>query len=119
MRLLNLFILAFLLSAQMNGQNSEQDNRSFVMGKIIDGDTIPHVMLREVTVMPPWKFKSKQEERHYGRLLVNIRKTLPYARMAGMKIDEINRNLGTQFDPYFGRLFIDMIKKEYLTKTGS
>ncbi len=93
MRLLNLFILVILLSTQINAQNSVVDDRSFVMGKIIDGDTIPHVMLREVTVIPPWKFKSKQEERHYGRLLVNIKKTLPYARMAGNKIDEINRNL--------------------------
>lgn len=33
-------------------------------------------------------------------------------------LDEINNNLGTQFDPYVGKLFMDMIKKEYI-KTGS
>lgn len=33
-------------------------------------------------------------------------------------LDEINKNLGTQFDSYVGKLFMDMIKNEYV-KTGS
>lgn len=112
MRLLNLFILVVLLSSQLNAQNTVQDDRSFVMGKIVEGDTIPHVMLNEVTIIPPWKFKSAREERHYGRLLVNIKKTLPYARMAGDKIDEINRNLSLIEDEKEQKRYLRDAEKE-------
>jgi len=63
-------------------------------GQIINGDTLPHIVLQEVTIVPPWKFKSKREYLRYTRLVHNIKVALPYARLASSKLRDINSELG-------------------------
>ncbi len=49
---------------------------------IIEGpDTIPFVYLKEVLVFPPLKFKNKKERYRYTKLVRDVKKTLPYAKM--------------------------------------
>jgi hypothetical protein len=48
----------------------------------VTGDTLPVIIhLREVLVYPPLKFKNKKEEREYNRLVRDVKKTLPYAKL--------------------------------------
>jgi hypothetical protein len=61
--------------------------------KIVKGDTIPHIVLREVKVVPDWKFRNKRERRTYNRLVKNIKIALPYARVAAHKLNSINAEL--------------------------
>ncbi len=61
--------------------------------RVEKGDTIPHVLLGEIKIVPPWKFESKKEKRVYNRLVSNIKVTLPYARLAARKLHEINSEL--------------------------
>lgn len=75
---------------------------------VVDGDTIPQMLLNEVTVMEPWRFKNKREETQYSRLVRNIKITLPYARMAAAKLQVINDNLA--------KLPTDKKRREYLKK---
>ncbi|HHT99758.1 MAG TPA: DUF4294 domain-containing protein [Bacteroidales bacterium] len=75
---------------------------------VVDGDTIPQMLLNEVTVMEPWRFKNKREEAQYSRLVRNIKITLPYARMAAAKLQVINDNLA--------KLPTDKKRREYLKK---
>lgn len=75
---------------------------------VVDGDTIPQMLLNEVTVMEPWRFKNKREEAQYSRLVRNIKITLPYARMAAAKLQVINDNLV--------KLPTDKKRREYLKK---
>ena len=63
-------------------------------GRIINGDTLPHIVLQEVTIVPPWKFKSKREYLRYTRLVHNIKVALPYARLASSQLRDINSELG-------------------------
>lgn len=44
-------------------------------------DTIPMVTLREVIVYPPIRFKSRKEREQYDKLVRDVKKTLPYAKM--------------------------------------
>lgn len=67
--------------------------RYFLKPEILNGDTLPHVLLDEVTVMKPWEFKSRREYRKYNRLIRNIKVTLPYARLAAEKLALINEEL--------------------------
>lgn len=60
--------------------------------KIENGDTVYYVRLREITVRAPRKFKSKSEERQFWRLVNNVRKTYPYAKLAGTKLYELNEH---------------------------
>ena len=46
-----------------------------------NNDTIPIVNLREVVVFPQVKFKNKKEEIEYTKLVRDVKRTLPYAKM--------------------------------------
>jgi len=67
----------------------------FLETKVVHGDTLPHITLHEISVVPKWKFRSKKEYRKYSRLVRNIKKTLPYARLAARKLHEIDNHMQT------------------------
>ena len=46
------------------------------------GDTVRMTMIRDVMVYPPMKFKNKKQEEFYWRTVRDVRKTLPYAKLA-------------------------------------
>lgn len=46
------------------------------------GDTCRYTFLRDLYVFPPMKFKNKKEEEFYWRTVRDVRKTLPYAKLA-------------------------------------
>ena len=46
------------------------------------GDTCRMTYLRDLYVFPPLKFKNKKEEEFYWRTVRDVRKTLPYAKLA-------------------------------------
>jgi len=101
----------FLFSARVFSQEVETISGSkkiFLETKVVHGDTLPHITLHEISVVPKWKFKSKREYKRYSRLVRNIKKTLPYARMAARKLHEIDAHLGT--------LKTEKEKKAYLKK---
>ena len=57
-----------------------------VPGKIIEGDTVPYIDLRTVVVFPQLDFKSWSELVGYERLVINIKKVYPYAKLAAVKL---------------------------------
>ncbi|MDD4107861.1 MAG: DUF4294 domain-containing protein [Prolixibacteraceae bacterium] len=59
-----------------------------MMGIIENGDTIIHVNLKEIWVMPPRKFPNKREERRYSSYVNKVKKVYPYAQLAGEKLKE-------------------------------
>jgi hypothetical protein len=95
-----LFFFFFVLSSaiSLGAQTREDSLRSkptlyFLKPEVLNGDTLPHVMLNEVTVIKPWEFKNRREYQRYNRLVRNIKVTLPYARMAAEKLAKINEEL--------------------------
>jgi len=49
---------------------------------VIEGkDTIPYILLKEVVVFPDLVFKNKKEEQEYNKLVRDVKKTLPYAKL--------------------------------------
>lgn len=47
----------------------------------IDGEHVAMIVLSEVTVFPPLKFKNKKEEEFYWKTVRDVKKTLPYAKL--------------------------------------
>lgn len=52
-------------------------NRAYLDGK----DTVAIVNLREVYVFPKVKFRNRREEQKYWKLVRDVKRTLPYAKM--------------------------------------
>ena len=46
------------------------------------GDTCRYTFIRDIYVYPPLKFKNKKQEEYYWRTVRDVRKTLPYAKLA-------------------------------------
>lgn len=46
------------------------------------GDTCRYTFIRDLVVFPPLKFKNKKQEQYYWRIVRDVRKTLPYAKLA-------------------------------------
>ena len=59
--------------------------------RIENGDTVYYVNLHEIVVRAPRKFKSAAEERQFWRLVYNVKKVYPYAKLSGHKLAELNQ----------------------------
>ena len=102
------FIL--LLSLFMNSLTSGQSKVLPVI--VIQNDTLPHVQLPEVLVRVRKRNHNYYERQHqkYNRMVHNVRKALPYAKIAAQKINEIEQKLNTV---HSGKEKKRVIKEEY------
>ncbi len=93
--ILFLFLLSCLMAAAQIQKGGHVVDPLLVAGRVEGNDTIPHIDLREIVIMPPMNFRSEREYLRYSRLVRNIKITLPYARLAASKLHEINAHLAT------------------------
>lgn len=92
------FILLFSISLRSNAQVTGE---TVVPAKIVDGDTIPFYTLPEVTVFTFRPFKSAKDEQKVKRLINNIKKVYPYAKLAAAKMkyyDQMAQNATSERD---------------------
>lgn len=97
-RYIILMAFIFLAISSLSAQNVRTEDMAgkevyLLESRVINGDTVPHIVLKEVKVVPDWKFRSKRERRSYNRMVRNIKKALPYARLAAHKLKVINAQL--------------------------
>jgi hypothetical protein len=61
----------------------EKDVPPHFFRAIIDkeGDTIATMQLREVIIYPELRFKNRREKQNYDKLVRDVKRTLPYAKM--------------------------------------
>jgi hypothetical protein len=87
-----LWIWFVILAGLVTAQDVQQDT---LAAYVVNGDTLYVTELPEVTVTPKPRtdFKNRRQRRDYGRLLRDVKKTLPYAKMAGGLLVEVNDSL--------------------------
>lgn len=76
---------ALTASAQDYGDNVELKIKAYEgYTRFVDeyGDTCRMTYIRNITVYPPMRFKNKKEEDFYWRTVRDVKKTLPYAKLA-------------------------------------
>lgn len=97
-RLYQLVIILFfmlLCGSDLQAQQQVTINGQLVPACIYQGDTIPWVQLRNTYIFPELKFKNEKEWREYYRLVRNVKKTLPIARIINNTILETYEYLET------------------------
>ena len=55
--------------------------KGYQLAVIESNDTIPVVYLKEVIVFPPLVFKNNKERQEYDKLVRDVKRTLPYAKL--------------------------------------
>lgn len=91
-------IVGWLLvgSSYIQAQEPATTINGLVVKACIDkGDTIPHVELRTLYVYAPLRFKNKREQMRYNKLVRDVKKTLPIAKMINKTIIETYEYLET------------------------
>lgn len=85
------FIFSFTSSYSQDTIAAIGDN--VLYGIVVDGDTILVSTIEEIQVLPMHKFEKRRDLRRYRRLVRNVKKVYPYAKLAGEKYNEVMAKL--------------------------
>jgi len=93
-----LLLLVFgLLSTNTQAQNTKTED-ILLNAIIIDGDTLPYLELKEVVIQAPSDFVSQKEAKKITKLIRDVKKAYPYAKLAGVKLKQLDELLATITD---------------------
>jgi len=81
---------------------------------VIDGDTLWVADLDEVYIFPTKKFKNRRERRRYTRLIYNVKKAYPWAKMAGDKLTEVEIHMMSLETEKEQKDYMKVVEKELL-----
>jgi len=77
-----------------HGDSVRTSNDIYVArAEIINGDTVWVADLDEVYIYPEKAFENLRQQRRYNRLIMNVRKAYPWAKIAGRLMIEVNDSL--------------------------
>jgi hypothetical protein len=81
-------LLSFFLAMGWHLAVCQQENRQEVKALVIDGDTIPMIDLSEVHIYKKEIKENSAEVRKFDKLVRNVKRVYPYAKLAGIKFGE-------------------------------
>ena len=82
------FIYIFLFTLIATGLLAQEEDRIVVYARVVDGDTIPIIPLKDVYIFSYRVVKNKRQAKRYSKLVRNVKKVYPYAKLAGIKYRE-------------------------------
>lgn len=88
-------------------------DRLLVRATIVDGDTIPYFILQPVKIVQTWSLLSKEEIRKNQKLIRNVKKTLPYAKEAKLRLQQLDQELAAM-PPKKRSSYVKQVEKELL-----
>lgn len=110
------YLLALLLLISIEGKTQTIKTNILPEGyqkaQIQNGDTIAVVNLREVFVFPPVKFKNKRERNRYNKLVRDVKRTLPYAKIVYETLIETYEYMETLPDDKARQAHLKRMEKE-------
>ena len=86
--------------------------------QIIDGDTVALIDVKPVIIYPPIKIENKRSVARYDRLVYNVKKVYPYAKLAGQKLKIYKAILDTIPTEKARKSFIKKAEKELEDQFG-
>lgn len=86
-----LLSLMFLLLLSVH--SLAQTDTIIVKARIIKGDTIPVIELTEIPLRAPVINPDPIEAKRFARLVANVKKVYPYAKLAGLRFRELETQL--------------------------
>jgi hypothetical protein len=96
MKVIVFTILLSLFALSLIAQNETVIKRDTALRTVVvDGDTLPHVDIKEVPILPVRTFKNRFQEKQYWRLVYNLKKVLPYSKIVAATVVEVESNLGS------------------------
>lgn len=99
-----------VLPAQVNMHDSSVVTRVIIEGQ----DTLPVITLPEVIVYQRKDFEYLYLKRRYRRMIRNVKKAYPYAKVAGVRLKELDDHLTTLDSEKEQKEYIQQAEKEIM-----
>jgi len=114
------FVILILFSTSLFSQTKQENKKevSVTYNIVINGDTIAQFEIPEITVIPPFKFTSKKQKRRYSRLVRNIKKVYPYAKLANKILAKVNHQIDSLDSRQSAKKYIKKANKELQKRYG-
>ncbi len=106
--------LFFWTGQILSAQEKEQDSKLLTRGIILEEDTLALIELPGVSIYEKIDFDYLYLKRRYRRLIRNVKKAYPYAKIAGVRLRELDNHLATLGDEEEIQAFIDEAEKEIM-----
>ena len=106
--------ILFCILLQLGAQDTEPDSLIITRAIVEGNDTIPMVELPELVIYERQDFEYLYLKRRYRRLIKNVKKAYPYAKVAGVKLKELDDHLVTIIDEKEQKAYIDQAEKEIM-----
>ena len=111
------YFIVFLILPLFSWAQKEPAKGEVVRAVIINGDTIPYIVLPVVESYSDRIFKNKRDKAKWERLRYNVKIAYPYAIMAAARLKEYDRILSQIANPKERELFMKnaevQLKKEF------
>ncbi len=106
---ISLLLIFVIISSSLFSQTFT----GYIVGsKVVGNDTLPHVRLHTVYILPPREFKSKKERRRFVRLTRKLKKVLPYAKTAAIILNNLEHELSTIESEKEQKKVVDRVDKQ-------
>lgn len=122
MRLFKFVILSAIIciSGLSFGQELSKADTLIVTKTVIDnGDTIPNVYIEEVVIFPELEFKNRYRAWRYRKLVRDLKRVYPYAKMAKNKLDQMEKEFLELETEKEQKKYIKTIEKQLMDEFGS
>ncbi|HNX86031.1 MAG TPA: DUF4294 domain-containing protein [Bacteroidales bacterium] len=106
-------ILVFI--QEIFGQDT---TRIQVPAELFEGDTLALVTINPVMIFPPVRFATKRQSVRYDRLVYNVKKVYPFAKLAGAKLKEYKTILEALPNEIERKAFTKKAEKELENQFG-
>lgn len=111
-----LFIGFILIIISLTAFGQEKTNK-VLAGKVIEGDTTALVELPEIEIFS-FHPTTRREQRRLTRLMINVKKVYPYAKLAGIKLKEYDEILSKAKNDRERKQIMKKLEKEINDQYG-
>lgn len=99
-----------------HAQHADPDSIIVTKGIIRGNDTIPLVELEEVRIYKMQDFEYLYQKRRNRRLVRNVKKAYPYAKIAGERLKELDRQLAGLYSKEEQKEYVKEAEKEIMNE---
>jgi hypothetical protein len=87
-------LLCCLVVIPLTAQEKVRFRKDTVLaGSVLGKDTMPHIELDEIAIIPKPVFKNRFDERRYWKLVYNLKKVLPYSKLVAQTVVVVDRKM--------------------------
>lgn len=104
----------FCVTASLSAQEKQNDNFVITRAQVEGADTLPVIDLPEVRVYESRDFEYLYLKRRYRRMILNVKKAYPYARIAADELKKLDDHLLTLKDEKEQKAYIEQAEKEIM-----